>query len=115
MEKKGDKITLRFAESLQSNGELFTANLRDAKVTDVYTFSNSPLGTGGWEPSFIYHGFRYVEVSGFPGEPTTNNFEGKLCMMILKQPDHFKHRMKPSIPFIKMPGGASLPITRGCR
>jgi alpha-L-rhamnosidase len=75
--KRGDKITMRFAESLQTNGELFTANLRDAKVTDVYTFSNSSLGTGGWEPSFIYHGFRYVEVSGFPGEPTTKNFEGK--------------------------------------
>ncbi len=75
--KKGDKITLRFAESLQNNGELFTSNLRDAKVTDVYTFSSSPLGVGGWEPSFIYHGFRYVEVSGFPGEPATKNFEGK--------------------------------------
>ncbi len=75
--KRGDKITMRFAESLQGNGELFTANLRDAKVTDIYTFSNSPLGIGGWEPSFIYHGFRYVEVSGFPGEPTTKNFEGK--------------------------------------
>ncbi len=75
--KRGDKITMRFAESLQGNGELFTANLRDAKVTDIYTFSGSPLGTAGWEPSFIYHGFRYVEISGFPVEPTTKNFEGK--------------------------------------
>jgi alpha-L-rhamnosidase len=75
--KRGDKITMRFAESLQGNGELFTANLRDAKVTDIYTFSNTPLGPGGWEPSFIYHGFRYVEVTGFPGEPSTKNFEGK--------------------------------------
>lgn len=76
--KKGDKITLRFAESLKADGELFTANLRDAKVTDVYTFGNSPLGTTGWMPSFIYHGFRYVEVTGFPGVPATSNFEGHL-------------------------------------
>ena len=34
---RGDKITLRFAESLQENGEIFITNLRDAKVTDVYT------------------------------------------------------------------------------
>jgi alpha-L-rhamnosidase len=76
--KKGDKITMRFAESLQPNGELFTANLRDAKVTDVYTFGNSSLGAAGWQPSFVYHGFRYVEVTGFPGAATINNFEGKL-------------------------------------
>jgi alpha-L-rhamnosidase len=76
--KKGDKITMRFAESLQPNGELFTANLRDAKVTDIYTFGDSSLGTMGWEPSFVYHGFRYVEVTGFPGTATINNFEGKL-------------------------------------
>lgn len=76
--KKGEELRLRFAESLKSNGELFTANLRDAKVTDIYTFGNSPLGVGGWQPSFVYHGFRYVEVTGFPGIPTITNFEGKL-------------------------------------
>ncbi len=76
--KKGDKITMKFAESLQANGTLFIANLRDAKVTDVYTFGNSPLGDRGWHPSFVYHGFRYVEISGFPGIATVNNFEGKL-------------------------------------
>ncbi|MEO6230559.1 MAG: family 78 glycoside hydrolase catalytic domain [Ferruginibacter sp.] len=76
--KKGDKITLRFAESLQANGELFTANLRDARVTDIYTFGNAGLDGKGWHPSFVYHGFRYVEVTGFPGMPDINNFEGQL-------------------------------------
>jgi alpha-L-rhamnosidase len=74
--KTGDKVTLRFAESLQSNGDLYTANLRDAKVTDVYTLKGGPEEV--WKPSFVYHGFRYVEVTGFPGEPTINNFEGQL-------------------------------------
>lgn len=88
--KKGDKITLRFAESLQPNGEIYVANLRDAKVTDVYTFGNSTLGAGGWEPSFVYHGFRYVEVSGFPGTPTVNNFTGKMVYDALETTGSFE-------------------------
>lgn len=58
----GEKIMLRFAETLQPDSTLFTANLRDAKVTDVYTFKGT--GTETWQPSFVYHGFRYVEVTG---------------------------------------------------
>jgi alpha-L-rhamnosidase len=74
--KKGDKITMKFAESLLPNGELFIANLRDAKVTDVYTLKGT--GTEAWKPSFVYHGFRYVEVSGFSSVPALNNFVGEL-------------------------------------
>lgn len=88
--KKGEKVTLRFAESLQSNGEIFVANLRDAKVTNVYTFGNSPLGDGGWQPSFVYNGFRYVEVSTFPGTPTINQFEGKLVYDALETTGSFE-------------------------
>jgi alpha-L-rhamnosidase len=73
---KGHQVKLRFAESLQSNGELFVANLRDAKVTDVYTLKGSDTET--WEPSFVYHGFRYVEISNYPGTPTVKDFEGKV-------------------------------------
>ncbi|MBK6936897.1 MAG: family 78 glycoside hydrolase catalytic domain [Chitinophagaceae bacterium] len=76
--KKGDKLTLRFAESLQPDGELYVANLRDAKVTDVYTFGNSSLGERGWKPSFVYHGFRFVEITGLSSKPYINNFEGQL-------------------------------------
>jgi alpha-L-rhamnosidase len=74
--KRGQKVQLRFAESLKSDGELFTANLRDAKVTDIYTLKGAGVET--WHPTFVYHGFRYVEVTGFPGRPTTNDFEGML-------------------------------------
>ncbi len=74
--KPGEKITLRFAESLQKNGELYVANLRDAKVTDAYTLKGEGLET--WQPSFVFHGFRYVEVNHYPGTPTISNFEGQL-------------------------------------
>jgi alpha-L-rhamnosidase len=60
--RRGEKITLRFAETLLPDSTLFTANLRDARVTDVYTFKGTGIET--WQPSFVYHGFRYVEVTG---------------------------------------------------
>ncbi|HUP11593.1 MAG TPA: family 78 glycoside hydrolase catalytic domain, partial [Niastella sp.] len=73
--KKGQQVQLRFAESLQPNGELYVANLRDAKVTDRYTAKG---GAESWQPTFVFHGFRYVEITGFPGTPTVNDFEGKV-------------------------------------
>jgi alpha-L-rhamnosidase len=73
---KGDQVSLRFAESLQADGSLFTRNLRDAKVTDLYILKGGEEEV--WEPSFVYHGFRYVEISNYPGTPTLNDFEGKV-------------------------------------
>lgn len=61
----GDSVRLRFAETLQPDGELYTANLRSAKVTDLYILKGE--GIEEWAPRFVYHGFRYVEVSEFPG------------------------------------------------
>ena len=62
----GDSIRLRFAESLQDNGELYTRNFRDARSTDVYVANGRETKDATWAPRFIYHGFRYVEVSGYP-------------------------------------------------
>jgi len=84
---RGQKITLRFAESLQPDGELYTANLRDARVTDRYTMKGS--GLESWHPVFIYHGFRFVEVSGFPGVPSPDNVEGCLVFDALKTTGSF--------------------------
>ncbi len=74
--KSGDQITMKFAESLQADGSLYIANLRDAKTTDVYTLKGE--GEEIWEPRFIFHGFRFVEISGFPTKPTLDNFVGKV-------------------------------------
>jgi alpha-L-rhamnosidase len=64
---KGTQITLRHAETLQPNGSLYIANLRTARVTDLYTLKGE--GAEVWEPRFTYHGFRFVEMTGFPGTP----------------------------------------------
>jgi len=72
----GDKITMKFAESLKPDGSLYIANLRDAKTTDIYTLKGE--GEEVWEPRFIFHGFRFVEISGFKTKPGLENFVGKI-------------------------------------
>lgn len=70
----GTKVTLRFGEALNADGTLFTGNLWGAKSTDEYILK----GGGGevWEPRFTYHGFRYVEVTGYPGRPEIDAVKG---------------------------------------
>lgn len=62
---RGTRITLRHAEVLE-HGRLGTRPLRRAAATDRYTLAGT--GTEVWEPEFTFHGFRYAEVSGWPGE-----------------------------------------------
>lgn len=72
----GTRVTLRHAETLQADGSLYLDNIRAAKVTDVYTLRGQ--GTEVYEPRFTYHGFRYVELTGFPGTPTLATLEGQV-------------------------------------
>ncbi len=85
--KKGQTVELRFAESLQPSGELYVANLRDARVTDKYTLKGG--GLESWEPRFVYHGFRYVEITGFPGAPKLSDFEGRFVYDDMQNTGHF--------------------------
>ena len=50
-----------------TNGSLYYDNLRAAKATDTYIAGSPKLSEDYHHPSFTYHGFRYVEVKGFPG------------------------------------------------
>ncbi len=72
---RGASVTLRHAETVAS-GEIYTANLRSAEATDVYTLKGN--GKETWEPRFTYHGFRYVEMQGFPGTPNLQSLEGRV-------------------------------------
>ena len=60
----GATVTLRHAEVLEHE-ELGTRPLRNAKATDRFILSG---GDDVFEPTFTFHGFRYVEVDGWPGE-----------------------------------------------
>ena len=70
----GTKVQLRFAEMLNPDGSAYTANLRAARATDSYVCKGAGLET--FEPRFTFHGFRYVEVTGFPGTPTLDAITG---------------------------------------
>ena len=68
--KAGDTIRVRYAEKLNADGTLYTENLRNARSTDTYVCNgHEPVvkewdHDRAWRPTFVYHGFRYVEVSG---------------------------------------------------
>jgi alpha-L-rhamnosidase len=61
----GQTVTLRHAEVLE-DGELGVRPLRLAAATDRYTLRGGNVEI--WEPRFTFHGFRYAEVTGWPGE-----------------------------------------------
>ncbi len=70
----GQKIVLRFAERLNPDGTIYTTNLRGARATDTYICK----GTGKeiWQPRFTFHGFQYVELTGYPGTPGLDAITG---------------------------------------
>ncbi|TWD13028.1 alpha-L-rhamnosidase [Streptomyces sp. T12] len=72
----GTVVRLRHAEVLNADGTVYTANLRTAKATDTYVLKGG--GTETYEPRFTFHGFRYVEVTGFPGTPTARAVTGRV-------------------------------------
>jgi len=74
--QKGDKVALRFSERLKEDGSLYLDNIRTAEVTDTYILKGD--GDEKWEPRFTYHGFKYVEMTGFPGKPTLASIKGKV-------------------------------------
>jgi alpha-L-rhamnosidase len=62
----GTTIGMRHAEVLE-DGRLCLRPIRTADAHDVYVLAGEGVET--WEPRFTYHGFRYAEVTGWPGEP----------------------------------------------
>ncbi|MDL2221560.1 glycoside hydrolase family 78 protein [Parabacteroides sp. OttesenSCG-928-N08] len=75
--KKDQPITMRFAEVLKENGtELYLDNMRSAQVLDTYIPAKDGVFT--WEPIFVYHGFRFMEICGLDDEPTLTDITGKV-------------------------------------
>ena len=65
--RRGQKITLKFAEMLNADGTVYRENLRLARATDTYICRGG--NTEEWTPRFTFHGFRYVEVTGLDRNP----------------------------------------------
>ncbi|MGW5603842.1 family 78 glycoside hydrolase catalytic domain [Streptomyces rochei] len=81
----GTEIVLRHAEVL-SEGELAVRPLRSAKATDTFVLSG---GDDAFEPTLTFHGFRYVEVSGYPGELTSDDLEAVVVHSDLRRTGNF--------------------------
>jgi alpha-L-rhamnosidase len=83
----GTKIRLRFGEILKPDGTIYTDNLRDANQTDAFYLRGSGSGQAieeTFEPYFTFHGFRYVEVTGYPvssktGMPPLESIAGQVA------------------------------------
>jgi len=94
----GTHITLRYGEDIYKDGNI---NLMTSVAGQIKNGGGGPgapqtawqedsyiLKGGGpesWSPRFTFHGFRYVEVTGWPGKPTLSNMEG-LCLSADVQP-----------------------------
>lgn len=78
----GDSVVIRFAEKLDSTGNIWVENFRHAQSTDRYYAHGREQGRW-WHPTFVYHGFRYAEVTGlknagkedFVGEVVSDGME----------------------------------------
>ena len=85
-----DTVIFRYAETLNPDSTLYTANLRSAECTDRYiATARRELS---WHPQFVYHGFRYVEITGLPegSKPTLKDFEGLVLYDEMQTTGHFE-------------------------
>ena len=71
----GTKIRLRYGEMLHPDGRLMTENLRKARATDFYILRGDSDGET-YIPRFTFHGFQYVELTGYPGKPDLGAITG---------------------------------------
>ena len=72
----GTTVRMRTAEEVDQTGMLDTTTNRNAAATDQYTLAGTGVET--YQPHFTYHGFRYVEVTGYPGTPTLDSIAGQV-------------------------------------
>ncbi|MDQ0827603.1 alpha-L-rhamnosidase [Arthrobacter sp. B2I5] len=82
----GSRITVRHAEVLE-NGELGARPLRSAKATDTFILSGAE---DFFEPTKTFHGFRYAEITGWPGEFTEEDVEAVVVHSDLERTGTFE-------------------------
>ncbi len=86
--KSGDVLTLRHAEVLDKEGNMYYENLRAAKCTNTYKLRGG--AEESFEPHFTFQGFRYVMVSGYPGELSADKIRGMVIHSDMKPSGSFE-------------------------
>ncbi len=90
---RGTAVTMRFAEKLTSEGDIDQSNINmfadpDEFQKDIYILKGE--GEEVWEPRFTYHGFQFIQLSGYPGTPDENSIEGCMVYTDLKDRGSFE-------------------------
>jgi alpha-L-rhamnosidase len=81
----GTVINFQFAEVIE-DGEVATRTLRDARCRDSLILTDETII---WEPKFTFHGFRYVEISGWPGEVDLESLTGIVVHSDMRRTGNF--------------------------
>jgi alpha-L-rhamnosidase len=85
---EGTIIALTHAEVLDQDGNLYTDNLRSAKQTTRYVCRGSEREY--YEPRFSFQGFRYVKVTGYPGDVSLEQFTAHVIYSALDETGTFE-------------------------
>lgn len=88
----GKKISLRYGEDVFKDGRLNYLTTVAGHIKEMWNLKGGPgspktawqqdeyilkgKGVETWWPRFTFHGFRYVEITGWPGKPTVDDIEG---------------------------------------
>lgn len=108
---KGTCITIRYGEDVYSDGSLNVMTSVAGQRKKVWNANRSEKGAPQtawqedtyilkgdgeeiWTPRFTFHGFRYIEVTGWPGRPTLDNIEGIRLSADLQQTGRFESSNK---------------------
>ncbi len=88
----GARVVLRYGEDVHTNGRLNFLTTVAGHIKEMWNLKGGPgapktawqedsytlngKGTERWAPRFTFHGFRYVEITGWPGRPSLNDIQG---------------------------------------
>lgn len=77
----GEEVRFRYAESLYPDGTVNQENLRSALAVDRLIMDGE--GARTWEPTMTSHGFRYVQIEGWPGTPSLDDLDVRVVRTAL--------------------------------
>ena len=94
--KQGQIVTLRYGEAVNEEklvnkddivGSIWTENLLTAEATDYYVLKGAK-GSETFEPEYVFHGFRYLQITGLEEAPDV--VEGIVLSSDLEQTGEFE-------------------------
>ena len=80
--KRGDRVSLSFAEVLDKEGNFYNENFRSAKAKFEYVCDD---GHQVYKPKLCFWGFRYIRVDEFPCELTKSSIKAIVVHSELKR------------------------------